>query len=54
MDGSSLDFVELINKVGTEEQKSERKVLSVNQKHELKIDNKFISIEPNNEVSCRF
>ena len=49
MDGSSLDFVELINKVGTEEQKSERKVLSVNQKHELKIDNKFISIEPNNE-----
>ena len=49
MDGSSLDFVELINKVGTKEQKSERKVLSVNQKHKLKIDNKFISIEPNND-----
>ena len=44
MDVFFIRFVELINKVGTGT-KSLREVLSVNQKHELKIE-QIISIEP--------
>ena len=47
MDGSSKEFVEMILKVGVEEQKVKRKYIKILKKIELKEDKKFISIEPN-------
>ena len=46
MDGSSFDFVEAINSVGTQEQDSLRKYIKVLKKFELKDGKKYISIEP--------
>ena len=47
MDGSSKEFVEMILKVGVEEQKVKRKYIKILKKIELKEDKKFISIKPN-------
>jgi UDP-3-O-[3-hydroxymyristoyl] N-acetylglucosamine deacetylase len=47
MDGSSKDFVETILKIGTKEQKAKRKYLKILKKCEFRENEKFISIEPN-------
>ena len=47
MDGSSKEFVETFLKVGIKEQNSKRKYLKIIKKFELKENEKFISIEPN-------
>jgi UDP-3-O-[3-hydroxymyristoyl] N-acetylglucosamine deacetylase len=47
MDGSSKEFVETILKVGIKEQKSKRKYLKILKKCEFRENEKFISIEPN-------
>ena len=47
MDGSSKEFVETILKTGTKEQKIKRKYLKILKKFEIKDNEKFISIEPN-------
>tara|TARA_B110000211_G_scaffold230923_1_gene291459 strand:- start:108 stop:1034 length:927 start_codon:yes stop_codon:yes gene_type:complete len=47
MDGSSKEFVETIQKVGVKEQKAKRKYLKIVKKFEFKENEKFISIEPN-------
>ena len=49
MDGSSVDFIEILNKVGTKEQDAKRKFLKIKKKIELKEDKKVISIEPNDQ-----
>ena len=46
MDGSSLDFVEAIRSVGTEQQKYSKKYIKVIKKVEVKDGPKHISIEP--------
>ena len=48
MDGSSKDFIDLINNSGTKEQNSERKFLKILKKVELNENEKTITIEPNN------
>jgi len=48
MDGSSKEFVETILKIGVKEQKVKRKYLKIIKKFEFKENEKFISIEPNN------
>jgi len=47
MDGSSKEFVETILKVGAKQQNTKRKYLKILKKFELREDEKFISIEPN-------
>ena len=47
MDGSSKEFVETILKTGIKEQKIKRKYLKILKKFEIKDNEKFISIEPN-------
>ena len=47
MDGSSKEFVETILKTGIKEQNAKRKYLKILKKFELKEDEKFISIGPN-------
>ena len=47
MDGSSKEFVETILKTGTKEQKIKKKYLKILKKFEIKDNEKFISIEPN-------
>ena len=47
MDGSSKEFVETFLKVGIKEQNSKRKYLKILKKFEMKENEKFISIEPN-------
>jgi UDP-3-O-[3-hydroxymyristoyl] N-acetylglucosamine deacetylase len=47
MDGSSRDFIDLINNSGIKKQKSKRKFLKILKKVELEENGKFISIEPN-------
>ena len=49
MDGSSKDFVELINKVGTKELFAKRKFLKINKKVKFSENEKEISIEPNSK-----
>tara|TARA_B110000285_G_C15052098_1_gene577566 strand:+ start:452 stop:1378 length:927 start_codon:yes stop_codon:yes gene_type:complete len=49
MDGSSKEFVESINKVGTKSLKAKRKYLKITKKIELKENEKVISIEPNRD-----
>ena len=46
MDGSSLDFVEAIREVGTDNQDSPRKFIKIKEKIEVKNGLKYISIEP--------
>ena len=46
MDGSSFDFVDAIRSVGTEDQKSMKRIINVLKKTEVKDGDKFISIEP--------
>lgn len=48
LDGSSRDFVEKILETGIVDQQKECKVIIVKKKIEIKKDNRFISIEPNN------
>ncbi len=48
MDGSSKEFVESILQTGVQEQNAKRKYLKILKKFELKENEKFISIEPNN------
>ena len=48
MDGSSKEFVETIVRAGTRNLKAKRKYLKVVKKFEYKNEEKFISIEPNN------
>jgi UDP-3-O-[3-hydroxymyristoyl] N-acetylglucosamine deacetylase len=48
MDGSSKEFVERILQIGVKELKEKRKYLKILKKFELKENEKFISIEPNN------
>ena len=47
MDGSSKEFVETILEIGVKEQSFKRKYLKILKKFELKENEKFISIEPN-------
>jgi len=47
MDGSSKEFVETINTVGTKKLNAKRKYLKIIKKFELKENEKKISIEPN-------
>ena len=47
MDGSSKEFVETILKIGTIDQKKKRKYLKILKKFEFNENEKFISIEPN-------
>ena len=47
MDGSSLDFVKLINETGLKNLNSKRKFLKILKKVELKESSRSISIEPN-------
>jgi UDP-3-O-[3-hydroxymyristoyl] N-acetylglucosamine deacetylase len=47
MDGSSKEFVETILEIGVKEQNFKRKYLKILKKFELKENEKFISIEPN-------
>ena len=47
MDGSSKEFVETILKVGVKEQNTKRKYMKIMKKIEFKENEKFISIEPN-------
>ena len=47
MDGSSKDFIDLINKVGLKKQLAKKRYLKVLKKIELNDENKKISIEPN-------
>jgi len=47
MDGSSKEFVETISKIGVKEQKKKRKYLKILKKFEFKENEKFITIEPN-------
>jgi len=47
MDGSSKEFVETILKTGIKEQNIKRKYLKILKKFEFKENEKFISIEPN-------
>ncbi len=47
MDGSSKEFVETINTVGTKKLNAKRKFLKIIKKFELKENEKKISIEPN-------
>ena len=46
MDGSSIEFVEKINKTGLKMLDKNRKFIKINKKVELKLDDKSISIEP--------
>ena len=46
MDGSSKDFVEILEKIGIKEQNSKRKYLKVIKKVELEVESKKISIVP--------
>jgi UDP-3-O-[3-hydroxymyristoyl] N-acetylglucosamine deacetylase len=47
MDGSSKEFVETIKKIGVKKQNAKRKYLKILKKFELIENEKFISIEPN-------
>ena len=47
MDGSSKEFVETLLKIGVKEQNAKRKYLKILKKLELRENEKFISIEPN-------
>ena len=47
MDGSSKEFVETIKKIGVKKQNAKRKYLKILKKFELTENEKFISIEPN-------
>lgn len=47
MDGSSKEFVETINRIGTKDLKAKRKYLKVTKKFEYKNEEKLVSIEPN-------
>jgi len=47
MDGSSKEFVETILKIGVKEQNVKRKYLKILKKFEFKENERFISIEPN-------
>jgi UDP-3-O-[3-hydroxymyristoyl] N-acetylglucosamine deacetylase len=47
MDGSAIDFVNLINKAGLKRLHSKRKFLKILKKVEFKDGKKYISIEPN-------
>jgi UDP-3-O-[3-hydroxymyristoyl] N-acetylglucosamine deacetylase len=47
LDGSSKEYIEKINDVGIETQKSSSKVLKILKKIEVKKDRKYICIEPN-------
>ncbi len=47
MDGSSKEFVETIQKIGVKEQNTKRKYLKILKKIEFRENEKFISIEPN-------
>jgi len=46
MDGSSKEFIHILESVGTKKQKKKRKYLKILDKIDLKHENKFISIEP--------
>ena len=48
MDGSSKDFIKLIKEKGISKQFSKKKYLKILKKIELNVDDKIISIEPNN------
>ena len=47
MDGSAIDFVKKINQAGLKNQSIPKNTFNIKKKTELKIDNKYISIEPN-------
>ena len=49
MDGSSKEFIKIINQIGLIKQSAKRKFLKIKKKIELKENNKIISIEPNDE-----
>ena len=48
MDGSAIDFVNVINKAGLKRLHSKRKFIKILKKIELKDGQRYISIEPNN------
>jgi UDP-3-O-[3-hydroxymyristoyl] N-acetylglucosamine deacetylase len=50
MDGSSVDFINMINETGLKEQNAKRKFLMINRKIEFKDGSKAISIEPSKEA----
>jgi len=54
MDGSSKNFVELIEKAGIKIQNKNRKVIKVNKTIEVYRDDSFVKISPNNEFSVDF
>ena len=49
MDGSSKDFIELLNSVGLKHQSKKRKIIKITNKFEFEYNGKTISIEPNDE-----
>ncbi|MEO8071964.1 MAG: UDP-3-O-acyl-N-acetylglucosamine deacetylase [Acidobacteriota bacterium] len=54
MDGSSENFIELIEKAGIDEQNAKRRFLQINQKIEYKQADRKMSVEPANcyEIEC--
>ena len=49
MDGSSKDFIDLLNSVGLKHQSKKRKIIKITNKLEFEYNGKTISIEPNDE-----
>tara|TARA_Y100000591_G_C21838205_1_gene703933 strand:+ start:246 stop:1175 length:930 start_codon:yes stop_codon:yes gene_type:complete len=49
MDGSSIEFVEKIKKIGCKTQSKNRKFIKINKKVELNLHDKSISIEPSSD-----
>jgi len=49
MDGSSKDFIDLLNSVGLKHQSKKRKIIKITNKFEFEYNGKTISIEPNDE-----
>ena len=54
LDGSASEFVEAIRSVGTKDQKELRKFIKVKKKIEVKEGEKYISIEPSNDLIVDF
>ncbi|MEP7039644.1 MAG: UDP-3-O-acyl-N-acetylglucosamine deacetylase [Acidobacteriota bacterium] len=54
MDGSSENFIELIEKVGIDEQNAKRRFLQINKKVEIEQADRKMSVEPANcyEIEC--
>ncbi|MBT4878391.1 MAG: UDP-3-O-acyl-N-acetylglucosamine deacetylase [Alphaproteobacteria bacterium] len=53
-DGSSEPFIFFINSAGTKKQESKRKFLKIKEKVTVELDNKFCSLEPDDNFSVDF